>query len=63
MPRYQTTVRLSPEAKRGWWSAKQGQSFTALVEAVGLALDDGTLVLPPEFVAKAGAIDVARGSR
>lgn len=58
-----TTVRLSEEARRGWWKAKRGQSFTAVVEAVGRALDDGTLELPDEVLETARQVDDERHTR
>lgn len=58
MARKQTNVRLTPRARDGFDRAARRASvdLTAFVEAVGLALSDGSLELPPEVIEQAQQI-------
>ena len=59
------SARVSDNARRGWDRAttRHGSTFTALIEALGLALDEGEWDVPDEFVAEAQRIDRDRFSR
>lgn len=66
--RIAVTIRLSPEARRGWdkVTVAQGVTLTALVEAIGLVFDETGLSLLPAagmVVARAMAIDAERRER
>lgn len=59
------SARLSEDARNGWDRAvvTTGSSFTALIEAIGLALHERSLELPAEVVERANRIDLERNSR
>lgn len=61
-------LRLSPEARRGWdrLSRTEGVSLTALIEALGLELDERRAPTDPyglAVVERARRIDHERGTR
>lgn len=61
-------LRLSPEARRGWdrLSSEEGVSLTALIEALGLELDEHRAPTDPygwTVVERARRIDHERGTR
>ena len=59
------SAQLSPEGRRGWDRATTagGVTLTALMEALGLMLDERSNWLPPEAVERARLIDRERNSR
>ena len=59
------SARVSEEARHGWDRAetRHGCSFTALVEALGLALEDRSWEVPEEIARQALQIDRERHSR
>lgn len=63
MPRFQ--ARLSDEAHRGWErvATNHGITYSALLEALGQALDEGTYRIPEVTIEAARAIDVDRRNR
>lgn len=59
------SARVSDGARRGWDRAttRHGSTFTALIEALGLALDEGAWDVPAELADRAQSIDRDRFSR
>lgn len=59
------SARVSDEARRGWERAAtvNGCTFSALVEALGLALHEHQWEVPPDVVERARKIDRERYSR
>lgn len=59
------SARVSDEARRGWDQAigRHGCTFTALIEALGLALAEGGWEPTAAIVARAQEIDRERFSR
>jgi hypothetical protein len=63
--RRRSTLDLTETARRGLdrFCTDQRVTLTALVEAIGLELDDGRAVIPDRVVERAGEIDRNRRSR
>ena len=59
------SARVSDNARRGWdrASSRHGCTFTALIEALGLAVDERQWDVPAEVVERAQQIDRDRFSR
>ena len=59
------SARVSERARHGWdlAAARVGCTHTALIEALGLALDDRSWEVPPEVAQRAQQIDRERFSR
>jgi len=59
------SARVSDNARRGWDRAAVGHgvTFTALIEAMGLAMDERGWDVPDELVDRARQIDRDRFSR
>lgn len=58
-------LRLTFDARRGWDRVcrDNGVSLTALVEAIGLEMDDRHQPIPPEVIELARTIDHDRKTR